>query len=360
MKQKYMIVATTGAELCATSTRSKVRPMDCIRAKDHTYKGVVDLTARVSVGEPIHDGGAPLRWKVPYNVMDDAGNKAKTVWRSIIVEEVGLDQFENSNEAIMLANRREDVDNAVREELEKERNRVAATSNNKYACPPCVPCDCKGKRDCGGMSRSECNSFCDKKMTAAAASSLDASCPPNYVESRASHDRTVHSHQIIQDMVAYLEGLVGPSALMLLFVGCFVAVMVYFLQRMLRALFFSSGPYVRTYYADEEREKIMMQNVSYYRSPSAASNRSTTSSTPSSSASRPPTASLSSQRNGVFSPPQNGTNVNNAQAEQYVSPFRSNDGTDNAIYQSVSPITPKRNDGNHAQPSPQGYNLRTR
>jgi len=359
---KYMIVATSGAELCATSTRPNVRPMDCIRAKDHTYKGVVDLTARVSVGEPIHDG-APLRWKVPYNVMDDAGNKAKTVWRSIIVEEVGLDEFERSNEATMLTNRREEVDEAVREALEKERKRVADTSNNKRACPPCAPCDCKGKKDCGGMSVSECNSFCDKKLAEASASSSDASCPPNYLERSTSYDRTELNHQIIQDLVAYLEGLIGPSTLMLLLVGCFVAVMVYFLQRIVRALFFSSGPYVRTYYADEEREKMMMQNVSYYRSPTAATNRSTTTSTPSSSASRPPTASLSSQRNGIFSPQQNGTNVNNAtqqqQAEQYVSPFRSNDGTDNAIYQSVSPITPRRSDGNQTQPSSQGYNLRS-
>ena len=349
-----MIVATSGAELCATITRRNVRPMDCIRAKDHTYKGVVDLTARVSVGEPIRDG-APLRWKVPYNVMDDAGNKAKTVWRSIIVEEVGLDEFEGSMEATMLTNQREEVDHAVRKALEEERKRVAATTMDKRACPPCAPCDCKGKKDCGGMSVSECNSFCDKKLTAAAS---DASCSS---ERSTSYDRAEINHQIVQGLVAYLEGLIGPSAMMLLFIGCFVAVMIYSLQRMMTALFFSPGPYVRTYYADEEREKMMMQNVSYYRSPTAASNRSTTSSTPSSSASRPPTASLSSQRNGIFSPQQNGANANNAtqqqQAEQYVSPFRSNDGTGSAIYQSVSPITPRRNDAN--QPSPQGYNLRS-
>ncbi len=350
-----MIVATSGAELCATSKRPNVRPTDCISAKDHTYKGVVDLTARVSVGEPIRDG-APLRWKVPYNVMDDAGNKAKTVWRSIIVEEVGLDEFESSSKATMLTNNREEVEHAVQEALEKERKRVAATSNNKGACPPCAPCDCKGKKkDCSGMSVSECSSFCDKKVAAALASSSDTSCP-SYLE----RDRTEFNHQIVRDLVVYLEGLVGPSAMMLLFVGCFAAVMIYFLQRMVRALFFSSGPYVRTYYADEEREKMMMQNVSYYRSPTAATNRSTTASTPSSSVSRPPTASLSSQRNGIFSPQQNGTNVNNAtQQSEYLSPFRSSDGTDNAIYQSVSPITPRRNDGNQPQPTPQGYNLRS-
>eukprot|EP00574_Skeletonema_japonicum_P002779 CAMPEP_0201713990 /NCGR_PEP_ID=MMETSP0593-20130828/634_1 /ASSEMBLY_ACC=CAM_ASM_000672 /TAXON_ID=267983 /ORGANISM="Skeletonema japonicum, Strain CCMP2506" /LENGTH=983 /DNA_ID=CAMNT_0048203211 /DNA_START=52 /DNA_END=3003 /DNA_ORIENTATION=- len=356
---KYMIVATSGAELCATSTRPNVRPMDCIRAKDHTYKGVVDLTARVSVGEPIRDG-APLRWKVPYNVMDDAGNKAKTVWRSIMVEEIGLDEFESSSEATMLTNNRGEVEHAVQEALEKERRRVAATSSNKRACSPCAPCDCKGKKDCGGMSMSECNSFCDKKVAAALASTSDASCP-SYLEKNTSYDKTEFNHQIIQYLVVYLEGLVGPSALMFLFVGCFVAVMIYCLQRMVRALFFSSGPYVRTYYADEEREKMMMQNVSYYRSPTAATTRSTTTSTPSSSISRPPTASLSSQRNGIFSPQQNGTNVNNSSQPQteYVSPFRSNDGTDNAIYQSVSPITPRRNSGNQPQPTPQGYNLRS-
>lgn len=346
-----MIVATSGAELCATSKRPNVRPMDCISAKDYTYKGVVDLTSRVSVGEPIRDG-APLRWKVPYNVMDDAGNKAKTVWRSIIVEEVGLDEFESSSKATMLTNNREEVEHAVQEALEKERERVAATSKNKGSCPPCAPCECKGKKDCSGMSVSECTSFCDKKVAAALASSSDASCP-SYLE----RDRTELNHQIIRDLVVYLEGLVGPSAMMVLFVGSFVAVMIYFLQRMVRSLFFSSGPYVRTYYADEEREKMMMQNVSYYRSPTAATNRSTTASTPSSSVSRPPTASLSSQRNGIFSPQQNGNNA--TQQSEYVSPFRSNDGTDNAIYQSVSPITPRRNDGNQPQPTPQGYNLRS-
>lgn len=347
-----MIVATSGAELCATSTRPNVRPMDCIRAKDHTYKGVVDLTARVSVGEPISDG-SPLRWKIPYNVMDDAGNKAKTVWRTIVVEEVGLDEFESSHEATELSNRKEEVDNAVREALNKERERVAAISNSKQPCPPCEPCDCNWERDCGCMSVSECNSFCDKKIAAATTSSGD-SCPPSYNERGTSYDRNVGSHQIILDLVAYMEGLIGPSALMLLLVGCFAVVVIYTLQRMIRALFFSSGPYVRTYYADEEREKIMIQNVSYYRSPSAATNRST--STPSSSVSRPPVASLSSQRNGIFSSQQDEKNVNNdnlqQQKGQYVSPFRSNDGTDN-VYQSASPITPSGNDTSH-------YNLRSK
>lgn len=346
-----MIVATSGAELCATSTRPNVRPMDCIRATDHTYKGVVDLTARVSVGEPIPLGDPPHQWKVPYNVMDDAGNKAKTVWRSVIVEEVSLDEFESSHEAAVLANRKEEVDNAVREALDKERKRVAATSRSKQACPPCEPCDCKGKKDRGGMSVTECNSYCDEKM--AAVESFEDSCPPTYTESSSSYDRTVGSHRIIQDLVNYMEGLIGPSALAFLLCGCTVVVILYTIQRLLRALFFSSGPYVRTYYADEEREKMMMQNVSYYRSPSAPTNRnSTASSTPSSSISRPPTASLSSQRNGIFSPQQNGANTSTTNSSQ-PSPFRSPDGTDNP-YQSVSPITPSRN-GN----APQGYNLRS-
>ena len=344
-----MIVATSGAELCATSLRKNVRPTDCVRAKDHTYKGVVDLTARVSVGEPIHDG-APLRWKVPYNVMDDAGNKAKTVWRSIIVEEVGLDDFESSNDAAILTNRREEVDHAVREALEKERKRVAVASNNKHqVCPPCAPCNCKGKKDCSGLSTSECNSICDRKLAAAAASS-GASCPPMYLERSTSHEMS--EYKITQTLKNYLESLIGPSSMELLFVACFVTVMLYILQRLIRALFFSSGPYVRTYYADEERERMMMQNVSYYRSPTATTTtRPAPTSTPSSSVSRPPTASLSSQRNGIFSPTQQ-----QQQTEQYTSPFRSNDGTDNAIYQSVSPITPRRKD---AGPSPPGYNLRS-
>ena len=56
-----------------------------MKAFDQTYKGKVDLSEHVVVGEPIKKGH--LRWSVPYDVTDDAGNRATTVWRDVVVEE---------------------------------------------------------------------------------------------------------------------------------------------------------------------------------------------------------------------------------------------------------------------------------
>lgn len=243
------------------------------------------------------------------------------------------------------------------------------------------------------MSPAECNAMCESKIAAAVASSAAAgsydktSCTPSYME---NSDRTSAStHQIIHEMLAYMEGLMGPNAMMLLLLGCTFAIMLYILGRMITALFFSTGPNVRTYYhtrEDDEREKIMMQNVSYFQSPSpstsgsrrpspgsAASSAASSGPPPPTSGPRPPpTASISSQRNGIFSPNDNRANgttpqqrrQQQGQGQTYSSPFQSSDGTDN-IYQSMSPITPLRNNGTPSSSGSQGsggqrspYNLR--
>jgi len=342
---RSMIEATSGAELCATIAKPGVGPTDCVRAEDHTYKGVVDLTSRVSVGEPVPKGDdAPLQWTVPYNVMDDAGNKATTVWRDIIVEEVDIDDFERRAKS--------QVDLAVEEALTAERRK--RRDSRERACPPCDPCNCNDRhkrqqRGAGMISVAECNALCDRKMQAAAASESLArsaersTCTPSYLESESS--RTVH--QFVQEILLFVEGLMGPGAMMLLLVGCTLATFLYVLRRMIVALFFSSN--VSTYYhtrEDEKRERIMMQNVQYYRSPTASSRggdgqspgsgSSSTASTPR----PPPTASMSSQRmrnGGIFS--GDGT-----PASRRSSPFSSGNGADD-IYQSMSPITPLRNGG---------------
>ncbi len=277
--------------------------------------------------------------------MDDAGNKAKTVWRDIIVEEVGIEDFE----------RMAMQDEVVGLKDEEDRSVTAAPTNERrlhelppqHVCPPCDPCNCNNYQqkqhrgnggDDGVLSSSECMVVCDSKIAAAEmARTSDKTCTQLF-----RHGGTGASgHQSIEEFVAFLEGLMGPSAVMLLFLGCFVATMVYLLQRAIAALFISSGPHTRTYYHtkdDDEREMTMMQNVSYNRSPAPSSNGGRQSPGSASSRPRPPTDSMSLQRNGIFSTrPQ----------QENPSPFRSNDGTD-SIYKSASPITPLR----HSKQSP--------
>ena len=148
----------------------------------------------------------------------------------------------------------------------------------------------------------------------------------------------------------------GTSSMMLVLLGCFTATAAYILQRVIGALFISTGQQTRTYYhtnEDNEREREMMRNVSYFRSPTPSSNG-TSQSPGSGSASGPrppPTGSISLQRIGIFSVQESSSTTNftplQEQGRTSSSPFHSNSGVDN-IYQSASPITPLR----HGHPSP--------
>lgn len=374
-----MIRATSGAELCATSAKPNVRPTDCIRATDRTYKGIVDLTGNVSVGEPISKDGSPLHWRVPYNVADEAGNKAKTVWREVIIKEVDLHDFEQYAMKEARANHEEDVKKAVNDAIIKERKRAASLNNNNKDtanCPACKPCNCNGKQGTADvLTVNECDEVCERKISAAIAtqhsSTSKSTCNSRY-EERSSPDSGI---PIIDGMIVFMEELMGKYALMMLFFGCTLATALFVLGRTVSALI-STGPDVRTYYHtrdDDEREKIMMQNVSYYRSPtpSNGSNRPSPSPGSTSSVPRPPTASMSGQRNGIFSPQQNrgeATQQSNGPT-QYSSPFathsdRSTNYDNDNIYQSMSPITPMRNNATPGSTMPSStpgsrYNLRS-
>lgn len=382
-----LIEATSGAELCATTSKPNVKPSNCVRAQDHTYKGIVDLSSRVSIGEPIPKGN--LQWKAPYTVKDDAGNEAVTVWRDIIVEEVDIEDFESKVRTAALANQKEEVNRAVNEALANERRKQQQQQqqrNIKHSqdpCPPCEPCNCGNNRQkmlqgAGMMTASDCDALCDKMIDAAvstssaAARSSDSTCTPKTY--RDIGGVATSNYQIVQEMLVFVEGLMGPSAMMLLLLGCTLATALYLLRRMITALFFSTGPNVRTYYhtrEDDDQERIMMQNVSYYRSPVAPSSSSsrgasnTHTTTPGSGASAssntsssgprpPPRASISSQQrngSGIFSPLANGGGLANgtpASHQHRTSPFHSQNGTgvDNTIYQSMSPITPRHNTPN--------------
>ena len=357
-----MIKASAGAELCATKARSNVRPSDCIRATDHAYNGVVDLSSRVIVGEPIANDSSPLQWRVPYNVADDAGNKAQTVWRDIVVEEVDLHEFEKKTRAAILAHRREEVEQAVKKAVDEERKRLSRSTGGKRDCPKCE-CNCHSQQgNSGGRGVPDCESVCEKKVAAALASLGDGANQVCKSESFTSISR----HPWLLVVIDWTDELIGPDAMILLVFGCLIPIMFYLVWRIIYAFFFSSGSDVTTYYhspEDEERERKLAQNVTYYQSPSARDSHTTQASvtTSSNGPPRPPTASLSTQRNGYFSPQEqsrlNGNTPqqqSNGQTQTYTSPFRTDDGTD-SIYQTKSPITPLRN--THAPPA-RSYNLR--
>lgn len=365
-----MIKASAGAELCATKAKPNVRPVDCIRATDQTYKGLVDLSSKVIVGEPVPKDGFPLQWRVPYNVVDDAGNKAQTVWRDVILEEVDLNEFEQKTRASILAHRKDEVEHAVQKAVAEEKRLAAQSgavgSKGAGGCPKCEVCNCNNKQGGnGGSSSFDCDSICEKKVAAALASVGRGDSGTCTVGSIA----TLSRHPWVLMALNWADELIGPDAAIMLIIGCVLPVVMYVVYRIVYAFFFGNGSDVRTYYhsiEDEERERRMAQNVTYYPSPSssrAGQSAATPGSAPSTNGAPrpPPTASLSSQRNGMFSPQEqrriNGItpqHSQNGQTQPYTSPFRTEDGTD-SIYQTKSPITPSRNT---PAPPARTYNLR--
>ena len=169
---KAMITSTSGAELCATTQNSKPSAADCVEAIDHTYRGDIDLTSRVVVGEPVQK--SPMRWSVPYDVTDDAGNKATTVWRDIIVQEVDLADLETNIirdvEREYEKKKKLEVEAAIKKEkIEWERsmarsggtsgNRNRGRNSNSKSCPPCPECDCPSSTG-GVVDAKSCESYC--------------------------------------------------------------------------------------------------------------------------------------------------------------------------------------------------------
>lgn len=164
-----MIRSTAGAELCATHDNPHPKPSECAVAVDHTFQGPIDLSDRVVIGEPVQK--SPLKWVVPYDVTDDAGNVAVTVWRDIIVEEVDLATVESKiRQEVMEEQQRQkerDIQIAIREERrkwEKERDAqvVTPTRNNRRSaigsCPACPPCDCP--ETLPQANRESCQAYC--------------------------------------------------------------------------------------------------------------------------------------------------------------------------------------------------------
>ena len=161
---KALIRVSAGAELCATKeNKDSVTSASCATALDHTHNGVVDLTAQIQVGDPIKHSSAKNSWRVPYNVMDKAGNRAQTVWRDVVVEELTLEELEAVMREEFEDEKKKAVDEAVAKAVKRERadcdgqkRRLEAEltstegggsggaarnkNNNRGRCPKCESC----------------------------------------------------------------------------------------------------------------------------------------------------------------------------------------------------------------------------
>jgi hypothetical protein len=267
-----MVRKTAGAELCATPNNKSPKPADCIRAVDRTYKGNVDLSDRVVVGVPIQKG--PMQWQVPYNVKDDAGNEAVTIWRDVTVQEVELSSFERLiREEVKReyeVKQQEAVDKAIRTEKAKW-NRENGSSNSYRrsssadSCPTCPQCDCPNTPE---TTKESCLSFCEN---------VSKTC-------------SFSDESFVYMVLFWLEESVGPSLLPGFLVVAIVIVVFSVLRFFLTAIYnprtYQSQPY--TGYS------AMVDDSSVLRSPQPVSN----------GAVGPPRQSMSLSGNGnVFSPP---------------------------------------------------------
>lgn len=165
-----LIVSTSGAELCATHRKPAPKPKDCVRATDNTFKGEVDVTSRVVVGDPVEK--SPLHWSVPYDVIDAAGNKAATAWRDVIVEEVDIFGLEDKVRREVLAEKDNEIQDAVNKAVAKERARIERENPKKKnrntvadSCPACPKCNCERdtRSSSSAFDKSKCDKYCEEK-----------------------------------------------------------------------------------------------------------------------------------------------------------------------------------------------------
>jgi len=159
---KALIKVSAGAELCATKdNKDVVQPSNCASAVDHTPDGVVDLTSKIQVGDPVKHPTKKNSWRVPYNVVDKAGNRASTVWRDVRVDELTFDELETVmreefeaekkkavNEAVAAATRKEKQEcdgqkRTLRAEIESDGDNASGKRNKRgrnNSCPKCETC----------------------------------------------------------------------------------------------------------------------------------------------------------------------------------------------------------------------------
>jgi hypothetical protein len=231
----------------------------------------VDLSDQVVVGEPVQKDS--LHWAVPYDVKDDAGNQATTVWRDVIVQEVDLPTIEKNVRKEMEERKDVEIKKAVQKAIREERikwdteHKVNSRSSNgrrnsQNTCPACPACDCPAD---GGaaVSQQSCRAYCDN---------MSRSC-------NLSDDSMVYW------MLFVLEDFFPPSLLPLI-LGAAILFLGFVLFRILAALLFSPRShqhYDYGMYGNGSDERLL-------RTPATMQS--------------PPRESLSTTNDAFFSPPR--------------------------------------------------------
>ena len=242
-----LVRKTAGAELCATAASKNPKPTDCVQAYDDTYRGRVNLSDKVRIGEPVQKSA--LHWAVSYDVTDESGNAAATVWRDIIVEEVDLASFQRDADVDAVVKKallekekahqiemRKQVAKAIEEDRQKRTGRVP------NSCPECPTCDCSP----GSVDASSCESYCQNKFETCV----------------SSHFQESLLMQIMMWLEEYIPYQIVPillSAVLFIFVATLLRWMITFL--------FTPSTRPRTYIASDERERQLQSAATILRSP---------------------------------------------------------------------------------------------
>lgn len=203
------------------------------------------------IGEPVQKSA--LHWTVPYDVTDEAGNAAATVWRDIIVEEVDLASFQRDadvdavvKKALLEKERehqtemRKQVAKAVEEERQKKTGRGAKT------CPVCPKCACAP----GTIDASKCESYCKKQAQTCGSTHFQDS--------------------LIMKIMMWLEEYV-PWQIVPLLLTSVLAIFVATLLRWIVSFVFTPSSRPRTFIASDERERQLQSAATILRSPTSVS-----------------------------------------------------------------------------------------
>lgn len=246
---KELIKSTKGAELCADAGNTRPRPSNCVKAIDETHNGPVDLSSRVVVGEPVRKSS--LHWVVPYDVKDDAGNEATTIWRDVIVEEVDFEAMESRIRDEVRVAKDAEIKNAVAKAVAEERKKNAKQSRfgmMTQECPACPKCD---------EIESQPSRYEDKGK-------LDMDACEKICEQRAQQC-SLRDESIAVAILVALEQFL-PSWVSLLVMGFAIAFSVFAVIACVSRLVLNPYSFANNYdyMSDREREEAMQKSVHYY------------------------------------------------------------------------------------------------
>jgi hypothetical protein len=240
----------------------------------------------VVVGAPIQKSAH--HWVVPYNVVDDAGNEAVTVYRDVEVQEVDLASLENKIRQEVIKEeeiqRKREIKKAIQEEKAKwVKENVAATNGNRRTCPSCPPCDCPDASST--VSATSCRAYC---------TGVSQSCQ-------------LSDQSWIYSFVFALHGFFPANAVPIVALAVVLAGL-FMVVKLVLSCCFNQQP--RRYdYGDYRNDNVSNDEMSVL----AVQSNPTPSHAPSSANGRPPMGSpLGNNNTGFGSPPPNSISVGGA------------------------------------------------